>query len=57
MQSAKVSRVHPRASVIGDKNNPSAERGPNDIILIKQPHTMMNGTDCQKITGNLGDFV
>ena len=38
--SAKISRLHSRVSVIGTRNRPSTERGPKERSEIMQPATM-----------------
>ena len=43
IDSAKISRLHSRASVIGARNNPMMERGPKEMSEIRQPATMTTG--------------
>ncbi len=43
IESAKISRLQPRASVIGARNRPMIERGPKDSSEIRQPATITTG--------------
>jgi len=55
--SAKISRLQSRASVIGWKNNPIAERGPKEMSAIRQPQTMMSGMFGPCLTCAVGAFI
>ena len=43
IESAKISRLQSRASVIGARNSPMMERGPKESSEIRQPATITAG--------------